>query len=81
MDLSAQADSYAGSGGIVGLPRRLDALRTRETIIVPLSKIGAGQKRFWVSLYDAEPGWMPGALRSASLPGLDDIERGLSLPA
>jgi hypothetical protein len=81
LDPSAQDESYVGTGGIVGLRRRLDPLRVRETIIVPLSEAGAGHKQLWASLYDAEPGWIPGALRSAALPGLEDIERGWSLPA
>jgi hypothetical protein len=80
VDPSAQADTYAGSGGIVGLRRRLDPLRTRETIIVPLSRTGASRAKLWAGLYDAEPRWMPDALRAASLPGPDDIERGWSVP-
>jgi hypothetical protein len=81
LDPSAQDESYAGTGGIIGLRRHLDPLRARETIIVPLSKVGAGHQRLWVSLYDAEPGWMPAALRSAALPGLQDIDRSWSSPA
>lgn len=80
VDPSAQAETYAGSGGIVGLRRRLDPLRTRETIIVPLSGTGAGHKKLWAGMYDAEPRWLPAALGAASLSGPDEIERGWSLP-
>lgn len=81
LDPSSEVDTYEGTGGIVGLRRRLDPLRARETIIVPLSKAGAGHKRLWANLYDSERRWLAGALRAASLPGLEDIERGWSLPA
>lgn len=81
IDPSAQDETSAGTGGIVGMRRRLDPLRVRETIIVPMSEQGACHKRLWTSLYDDEQAWISEALRSASLPGLEDIERGWSLPA
>jgi hypothetical protein len=34
IDPSAQDETYAGTGRVVGLRRRLDSLRVRETIIV-----------------------------------------------
>ena len=60
--------------------RRLDALRTREIIIVPLTPGAAGQASLWRDMYDAEPGWMERQLRAASLPGITAIEAGWSVP-
>jgi hypothetical protein len=79
LDASSPDDTYTGKG-VIGLRRRLDPLRAREIIIVPLSKAGAGHKPVWANLYDAEPRWIADALLSASLPGLDEIERGWSAP-
>lgn len=78
---SAATEQSTEAGGIVGLRRRLDALRMRETIIVPLSPDGARQAALWRDLYDAEPGWLGEALRSMSLPGITAIETGWSIPA
>jgi hypothetical protein len=80
IDTRAMAGDYIGTGGIAGLRRRLDALRARETIVVPLSPAGASHARLWRDLYDAEPQWLAEALKSASLPGVDAIESGWSVP-
>lgn len=53
---SVVAEEYTGTGGILGLRYRLDALRMREVIIIPLSSDSARQVGFWRALYDAEPG-------------------------
>lgn len=76
----AVTEAYTGTGGIIGLRHRLDALRMREAIIIPLSPEGGRQAGLWRALYDAEPGWCDNALASASLPGLADIEIGWSIP-
>jgi len=81
IDPSAAAEEYVGPGGIVGLRTRLDALRSREAIIVPLSPAGARQKQLWRTLYDAETHWLRDALASASLPAFEEIERGWSVAA
>ncbi len=64
----AQAQEYAGPGGIFGLRRGIDALRVRETVVVPLSPQGVRQAEMWRDLSDAEPPWLENALRAASLP-------------
>lgn len=74
-------ETCAGPGGIVDLRRRLDPLRARETIIVPLSNIGVKHAPMWSSLYASEPGWLADALMHASLPAVEDIERGWSAPS
>ncbi|HEX9537990.1 MAG TPA: hypothetical protein VGA04_07435 [Streptosporangiaceae bacterium] len=76
----AATEDYRGNGGISGMRRRLDALRTREIIIVPLTPGAAGQASLWRNMYDAEPGWMERQLRAASLPGITAIEAGWSVP-
>lgn len=81
IDPRAPVEEYHGDGGIVGLRRRLDALRTRETIIVPLSSDGGRQAATWRDMYDAEPRWLEEALTTASLPGISAIEAGWSAPA
>jgi hypothetical protein len=58
IDPSASEEDYAGTGGIVGVRTRLDALRRREIIIVPLSAGGARHKQLWRSLYEAETHWL-----------------------
>lgn len=73
-------ETYAATGGIVGLRRRLDPLRARETIIVPISRTGVNCAPMWSSLYNSEPRWLADALMRASLPGVEDIERGWSPP-
>ena len=73
----AATEDYRGNGGISGISgmrRRLDALRTREIIIVPLTPGAAGQASLWRDMYDAEPGWMERQMRAASLPGITAIE-------
>lgn len=77
---SAPAEDYPGQAGAVGMRRHLDALRVRETIIVPLTEPGRRHAAVWRTLYDSEPDWMASALRAASLPGLADIEAGWSRP-
>jgi hypothetical protein len=79
IDPSAVGEHYAGTGGIVGLRTRLDPLRFRETIIVPLSADGARHKQLWRRLYEAETHWLADALTSASLPALEEVERGWSV--
>ncbi len=74
-------ERYVGTHGVVGLRTRLDPLRYRETIIVPLSPAGARDKQLWRSLYEAETHWLTDALASASLPTNEEIERGWSVPA
>ena len=81
IDPGSRPETYRGRAGITGLRRRLDLLRVRETIIIPLSQAGADRAQLWADLYDGEPGWVARALASASLPGLEEIERGWSLPA
>jgi hypothetical protein len=80
LDTASPDETYAAAGGISGLRRRLDPLRARETIIVPLSTAGAKTAPMWTSLYDLEPRWLDDALMRASLPGVDDIERGWAAP-
>jgi hypothetical protein len=77
---SAVTERYVGTGNLFGLRRRLDAVRMRETIIVPLSPDGTRQASLWRDMYDAEPGWREEALRSAALPGIEAIEAGWSVP-
>lgn len=77
---NAVTEAYTGTGGITGLRHRLDALRMRETIIIPLTSVGGQHMGFWRALYDAEPSWCDNALMSASLPGLTEIEIGWSVP-
>jgi len=81
IDPKAQEEEHVGTGGIVGLRTRLDPLRVRETIIVPLSPARARHKQLWRSIYQAETHWAKDALASASLPTLEEIERGWSVPA
>lgn len=45
IDPNAPDEQYGGTGGIVGLRRRLDPLRLRETIIGPLSPAGGRHKQ------------------------------------
>jgi hypothetical protein len=80
IDPRAPDEQYVGTGGIVGLRTRLDPLRYRETIIVPLSPAGGRQKQFWRGLYEAETHWLTDALASASLPTFEEIERDWSVP-
>lgn len=80
LDTASLDETYAAAGGIAGLRRRLDSLRARETIIVPLSTAGVKRAPMWSSLYDSEPHWLADALTRASLPGVEDIERGWSTP-
>jgi hypothetical protein len=81
IDPNAPDEQYVGTGGIVGLRTRLDPLRLRETIIVPLSPAGGRHKQLWSSFYEAETHWLKDALASASLPTFEEIERGWSVPA
>lgn len=81
IDPSLPDEEYAGTGGIVGLRRRLDPLRFRETIIIPLSPAGARHKQLWRSLYETETHWLADALAAAKLPTIEEIERGWSVPA
>lgn len=84
LDPASSDETCTAAGGITGLRRRLDPLRARETIIVPLSSTGAKTAPMWSSLYDSEPRWLADALMDATLPDVDDIERGWSasrLPA
>jgi hypothetical protein len=81
VDPKAPEEHYTGTGGIVGLRARLVPFRYRETIIVPLSPAGGRQQQLWASLYEAETHWLENALTSASLPTLEEIERGWSVPA
>ena len=60
IDPSTPDEEYVGTGGIVGLRRRLDPLRFRETIIIPLSPAGARHKQLWTSLHEAETHWLGG---------------------
>jgi hypothetical protein len=76
----AMTEDYRGKSGIIGLRRRLDALRMRETIIVRLTPDAAGQASLWRDMYDAEPGWLERQLHAASLPGITAIEAGWSVP-
>jgi hypothetical protein len=80
LDTASLDETYAAAGGITGLRRRLDPLRARETIIVPLSSTGVDRAPMWSSLYNSEPRWLADALTRASLPGPEDIERGWSTP-
>jgi hypothetical protein len=80
IDPKAPEEEYTGRGGIVGLRTRLDPLRFRETIIVPLSPAGARRKQVWRGIYEAETHWLKDSLVSASLPGFEEIERGWSVP-
>jgi hypothetical protein len=80
LDTASPDETYAAAGGITGLRRRLDSLRARETIIVPLSRAGMERAPMWSSLYVSEPRWLADALTHASLPGVEDIERGWSTP-
>lgn len=80
LDTASPDETYAAADGIVGLRRRLDPLRARETVIVPLSSTAAEHAQMWSRLYDSEPRWLPDALTRASLPGVEDIERGWSAP-
>lgn len=77
----APGEEYSGRGGIIGLRTRLDPLRFRETIIVPLSPAGARHKQLWRSIYEAETHWLKDSLVSASLPSFEEIERGWSVPS
>jgi hypothetical protein len=81
IDPKAREEEYVGTGGIVGLRTRLDPLRVRETILIPLSPAGARHKQLWRSIYEAETHWLKDALASASLPTFEEIERGWSVPA
>lgn len=81
IDPRAPEQEYIGPCGFVGLRTRLDPLRYRETIIVPLSSAGARHKQLWRSIYKAETHWLKDALASASLPTFEDIERGWSVPS
>lgn len=76
----AVTEDYGGTGGIIGMRRRPDALRMRETIIVPLTPDAAAQASLWREMYDAEPRWLEQQLRAASLPGITAIEAGWSVP-
>jgi hypothetical protein len=78
LDTASPDETYADSNGITGLRRRLDSLRTRETIIVPLSTTGADHAPLWSSLYSSEPHWLGDALMQASLPPLEEIVSGWS---
>ncbi len=80
VDPGAVNEEHVGAGGITGIRRHLDALRMRETIIVPLSQDGARQAALWRDLYDRETQWLGEALRSASLPDITAIETGWSVP-
>ena len=81
IDPKAPGEDYFGRGGIIGLRTRLDPLRFRETIIVPLSPAGARHKQLWRSIYEAETHWLKDSLVSGSLPGFEEIERGWSVPS
>ena len=80
IDPNAPAEDHADHRGVTGMRRHLDALRTRDTLIVPLTKEGQRHTAVWRSLYDTEPAWLQLALRAASLPGIDAIEEGWSAP-
>jgi hypothetical protein len=77
---SAAIEDYTSQADAVGMRRHLDALRMRETIIVPLTELGRRHAAVWRTLYDSEPDWIENALRAASLPGLAGIEVGWSRP-
>jgi hypothetical protein len=47
----AVTEDYRGTGGIIGMRRRLDALRMHEIIIVPLTPDAAGQASLWRHMY------------------------------
>jgi hypothetical protein len=42
----------------VALHRRLDRIRARESLIVPVTERAAGDAIIWNDLYDSEPKWM-----------------------
>jgi hypothetical protein len=81
VDPKEPGEHYTGTRGIVGVRTRLDPLRYRETIIVPLSPDGAHQRPLWRSIYEAETHWLKDALAAASLPSFEEIENGWSAPA
>jgi hypothetical protein len=75
LDTASANETYQAASDVVGLRRRLDPLRIRETIIVPLPTIGVDHAPLWSRLYDPESRWLADALTSASLPSVEDIER------
>jgi len=61
--------------GTVGLRRRIDPLRVRESVFIPLSERGRAELPLVAELYDAERAWLPWALEQAGLATLDAIVR------
>lgn len=59
--------------GHLGIARKLDYFRARETVIVPLSERGFAQAPAWRRMYEAEPSWLEEALGRAGKALLSEI--------
>lgn len=57
----------------LGLARKLDEFRARETVIVPLTERGFAEAPAWYQMYEAEPSWLDDALHRAGRPRLSAI--------
>lgn len=57
----------------LGVARKLDEFRARETVIVPLTERGVTEAPAWYQMYKAEPSWLDNALHRAGLPRLSAV--------
>jgi hypothetical protein len=66
INVGAQDETLEAPGGVRAIRRRLDRLRVRETIVVPLRE-DVGAVSGWCSLYESEPSWLSWALKKVGL--------------
>jgi hypothetical protein len=57
----------------LGMGRRLDYFRARETVILPLTEQGHRDANIWHLMYEAEPSWLDAALAGYGQPSLAEV--------
>lgn len=57
----------------LGMGRRLDYFRARETVILPFTEQGFCEANIWHAMYEREPDWLTEALMRHGQPSLDEI--------
>jgi len=63
-------ESVPLDNGSIGLRRMLPFNRVRETLVVPLKSAATSEATTWAQIYEAEPGWLDGALAKMQLPSI-----------
>lgn len=66
VDVMSDEQTVGGPSGAVGMRRRLDRIRVREMVLVPLHP-GAGGVDAWKEMYDVEAEWLARQLAESGL--------------